>query len=693
MPVTRRILDAGPLALATLAALLGSTLLGCSAHVPSALKASVASPSGTAPKPVGRARIAERHEIGGGEDRRAQEAREALEAAYTMGQASLLAGDEDAAFDSFDHALEAVMTSEVDLDAHPELRERTDDVMASIHDLVASAASAETPTTVDRPFTDGASDAIDPTKIAEGTYANLEIPMVAHPAVDSLIRFYTGRGKGHFEVGLQRYGKYAPTVARILKEEGVPAELAWLAMVESNYNTQAYSRARARGLWQFIPGTGRNYGLKQDFWVDERSDFEKETHAAARYLRDLHGMFGDWHLAIASYNAGEGKIGRAIRSTGKRDFWHIRETRYIRRETKDYVPAFLAVLTIVQDPAKYGVAFKPSTPLTWETTTVTAATDLSVIAQCAGSTLEAICDLNPEIRRGTTPGTGEKYTLRIPVGAGATFAERYAALPPEQLLTWKRHVVGSGETLSTISRAYGSSVGSIMAANNLKSAGVAVGSRLVIPQGAASEAVPASVLASRAPNFDGDGDASGAVRRTHRVRPGETLSKIAARYGTSTSRLADWNGLRNSNRIHAGQRLIVYSRQGSSASRVASSGGRSGGSGRVHVVRSGDTLSGIARSYGLSLTALRSMNSLGSASVIRPGQKVHVSGRASSSSSASRSASSTARTAAARTHTVRGGETLSAIARQYKCSIDNLCAWNDIRAAANIHPGDRLKIK
>jgi lysozyme len=351
------------------------------------------------------------------------------------------------------------------------------------------------------------------------------------------------------------------------------------------------------------------------------------------------------------------------------------------------VPAFLAVLSIVQDPAKYGINFKPSMPLSWETTSVTAATDLSVIAQCAGTTLENIQDLNPELRRGTTPGTGETYTLRIPVGSGDTFAQRYASLPPEQLLTWKRHVVGRGETLSTISRVYGSSVGSIMAANNLKGSSVAVGSTLVIPQGAAAEAVPASVLASRAPNFDGDLASSAQSRRTHRVRPGETLSKIAAKYGTSTSRLCEWNGLRSANRIHVGQRLVVYSSRPASTTRTASSGGGSG----THVVRSGDTLSGIARSYGLSLSSLRAMNGLGTTSTIRPGQRLAV----SSNAAASRKTSSGTKTASAakRSHTVRSGETLSAIARRYNCSIENLCAWNDIRKSEAIHPGDRLTIK
>lgn len=681
--MTRIQSKSSPAAATALALLAGVTVLGCSAHSPVATSGVGA--GGSAPRPVGRARIADRHEVGGGDERRALEAREILESSFAAGQAALLAGEEDVAFDNFDTALEAVMGSEVDLQAHPDLLARAEDVVAAIHDLAAAVATQADDAELDleHPRLDGvaAADAVDPIEIAAGTYANLTIPMVKHPAVDALIRFYTGRGKAHFETGLERYGKYAPTVARILEEEGVPAELAWLALVESNYNAQAYSRARARGLWQFIPGTGRLYGLKQDYWVDERSDFEKATHASARYLKALHGMFGDWHLAIAAYNAGEGKIGRAIRSTGRRDFWRIRETRYIRRETKDYVPAFLAVLTVVQDPAAYGVSFKPATPLSWETTSVSAATDLAVIARCADTSVECIQELNPELRRGTTPGNGDAYALRIPAGRRAIFAEKYAALPPEQLLTWRRHVVANGETLAGIARAYGSSTGSIMAANNLKSSTIGTGATLVIPQGPHADTLPASVLAGRAPDFGGDA-AAGGTRHTYRVRPGDTLSKIAARFGTSATKLAGWNGLRNSNRIHVGQRLVLYGGRSTSAAR---STGQADG---THVVRSGDTLSGIARSHGISLATLRDLNGLGSTTTIRPGQRLAVSG-AARTARATATASATAR----RTHTVRRGETLSAIARQYRCSVDSLCAWNAIRKTTAIHPGDRLAIR
>jgi membrane-bound lytic murein transglycosylase D len=692
------------------AALSAGLLLGCSAHGPVGSTSAPVASASQSPAPAaspavgsaaGRARIASRHEVGGGEEMKEQAAREELESAYAAGQASLLEGDEDAAYDSFDRAMDAVLESGLDLDTHPALRERAEEVMDSIHDLAADAEAEETAgeEAPGVPVLDGEEEA-DRVTAARLAAADLTIPMVSHPSVDAMIHFYTGRAKERFEIGLQRYGKYAPTVQRIFEEEGVPGELAWLALVESNYNPQAYSRARARGLWQFISATGHRYGLKQDFWIDERSDFEKATRSAARYLKDLNEQFGDWHLALAAYNAGEGKIGRAIKSTGRRDFWQIRETRYIRRETKDYVPAFLAVVTIVKDPARYGITFAPSKALDWETCRINGCTDLGVIASCAGTTTECLAELNPELRRGATPG-GD-YQLRLPKGSRAQFEEKYAALPPEHRLTWHHHVVRRGETLESIARSYGSSLAAVAAANKLETtAHVATGTDLVVPTGSGLELVPASVIASRAPlmhdeeSSSGGSSSSGGRRISYRVRPGDTLGKIASRHGVSVSKLADWNGLRNSNRIHVGQRLVLYSRGASTATASASGGTRSR---TTHVVRSGDTLGAIASRYGVSVSSLRAMNGLGQRSVIRPGQRLVVSGgssRASSSASASTKSASTksaATRAASRTHTVRKGETLSAIARLYRTSVDDLRSWNGLRGAV-IHPGDRLTIR
>ena len=671
----------------------GAFLLGCAPHA--ALTAGTAAPptaaatstssqgAAAAPStPPARLNLAERHEIASEADRAAVRVRTQLDASFTAGQAALAAGDQDAAYDDFDQALDAVVLGDIDLDAHPDLRDRVEEVMASIDDLAAEAAAEpdapgeEAPA---HPTLEGqsAGDMVLPSRPVGDCCPNLTIPMVQHPSVDAMIRFYTGKAKDRFELGLRRYGKYAPTVERIFKDEGVPPELAWLALVESNYNPQAYSHARARGLWQFIPGTGKLYGLKQDFWSDERSDFEKSTRSAARYLRTLHDMFDDWHLALAAYNAGEGKIARAIKSTGEKDFWQIRETRAIRRETKDYVPAFLAVLSIVHDPASYGITYAPEAPLQWDTCSISSCTDLSVIAQCAGTTTETISELNPELRRGTTPGGDHPYALRIPSGQKTTFTERYQALPPEQLLSWSRHVVARGETLASIARSYGTSVGSVMAANGMSaSSRLTLGHALVIPTGPAADEVPAAVLASRAPDFGrDDAEQERGVRRSYRVRPGDTLAKVAARHGIPLSRLAAWNGLRNTHKIHAGQRLTLYA-----STRTASSSGQG-----THLVRSGETLTSIAQRHGMSVQSLRTMNGLGSGDVVRTGQKIRLGGGSAASSSAAK--------AKARLHVVKPGDTLTKIARLYRTSVDNIRSWNALNHAACIHPGDRLTIR
>jgi membrane-bound lytic murein transglycosylase D len=663
-----------------LAAAAALSLLGCAAHQP--LSTSTVSASTTPPahlEPIGHSRLAARHELGGGDTREAQELIQRVETTQAAGQAAMLAGDEQAAFDQFDQAVELILRSPVDLDAYPEMRDRAERAIASMHDL-AAAAAAEPDADEEAPEVPVIEDDVaDGVAVArQWAASDLQVPMVDHPSVDAMARFYSGRAKDRFEMGLVRYGKYAPTVSHILEEEGVPPELAWLALVESNYNPHAYSRSRARGLWQFISETGRRYGLGQDFWVDERSDFEKATRSAARYLKDLYAMFGDWHLALAAYNAGEGKIQRGIKATGGRDFWRMRETRYLRRETKDYVPAFLAVLRIVRDPAAYGINFQPAPPLRWETTTINSCTDVSVIAQCTGTSVELISDLNPELKRGTTPGGTEPYTLRIPVGTRSRFEEQYALLPPEQRLTWHRHVVQGGETVAGIAQLYGTTTGAIMAANRLSSSNrVAKGSTLLIPAGPEVGAVPDAVLASRAP-AGSDVVEDGPRTLTHRVRQGDTLSKIARRYGVSMSRIADWNALGNTNRIHVGQRLVI---RGGSGQSVAS-GSTGGGSATTHVVRSGDTLSAIARNHGASIASLRAINGLSSSSVIRPGQKLKLVG----------STATTSASASGRTHVVRRGDTLSKIAQRYNCSVSGICTTNGLQTSDAIHPGDRLTI-
>jgi membrane-bound lytic murein transglycosylase D len=653
-----------------------SLLLGCAAHDPAAdttLTARAAAEAAT-PTELDRLRRAERFEIGASDERQAYELRNRLDGAWEEGQALWLAGELDGAFDTFDAGLEAVVASGIELESHPSLRRRVEDILEGVHALAVeealrdATAVSEAP---ELPELDEPGDGSTPRAVAAHAPAragtpswlasatgDYTLPMRDHPSVDAMVRFYTERRQEHLERGLSRAGLYGPTVARIFQEEGVPADLMWLALVESNFNAQAYSRARAKGLWQFIPGTGRRYGLKLDFWVDERADFEKATRSSARYLKDLHGMFGDWHLALAAYNAGEGKVGRGIRRTGRSDYWHLRRTRYLRPETKSYVPALLAVMRIVRDPQAHGIRFEPAEALDWEVATVTACADLSVLADCAGTTTEALQQLNPELRRGCTPGDAKAYPLRVPSGAARSFEARFAQLPPEKRLNWARHHVRSGDTLTEIAHRYGSSVAGIMASNGLSSPHrIGVGWTLLVPRGDSAGALAPAAAAASASR-------STSATRTYRVRSGDTLAAIARHHGTSIDEVVRLNGIKNANRIRPGQRLLIEGR----APARASASGR-------YTVRSGDTLSAIAKKHGVSVGELREWNGLPARGYIHPGQELRIH-------------AGSART----TYAVRSGDTLTAIARRFRTTVAALREWNDLSRSGLIHPGDRLTI-
>lgn len=595
--------------------------------------------------------------------------RATLDETYEQGLAAWMAGDVDRAFDLFDRALAPVLDAPFDVKAHPELDRRVEEVLAAIHDLTVESADTGADVGEDLALASLAPSELDARTPVPAPAASLAgaatvsretyvIPMKDHPAVDAMVRFYTGRAKDRFELGLARSGRYMPTVKRILREEGVPGELCWLALVESNYNAKATSHARAHGLWQFIPSTGQRYGMDRDFWIDERADFEKATRAAARYLRFLHGEFDDWHLALAAYNAGEGRVGRGIRNTGRHDYWHLRETRWLRNETKTYVPAFLAILRIVENPAAHGIDFRPDTPYSWATVTVPDAVDLDVVAETAGCTRDELEALNPELKRGCTPA-GRRYALRVPSARANGLETRLASLPPEKRLRWRQHVVRRGDTLSGIATAHGSTVSAIMAANDVRNAHrISVGASLLVPTGpGASHA--ASMAARR--TSGSSKSTSKAVRTAYRVRPGDTLSAIARRHGTTVSQVAGSNGLRNTDRIKVGQRLTILAEPAKATH---------------HVVQRGDTLVAIARRHGCSVSDLRAWNALPPSGLIHPGQKLAVVGASAES----------------KTHTVRPGDTLFDIARAYRTTVDKIRSWNDLNRRRYIHPGERLTI-
>ncbi len=376
----------------------------------------------------------------------------------------------------------------------------------------------------------------------------IDLPIELNGAVLSCIDLYQGSQREWFANALARGHQYLPFIREVFTSHGIPGDLAYVALVESAFKTNAYSRARARGIWQFIRSTGRRYGLAVDWWVDERSDPEKATRAAARYLKDLYQQFGDWNLALAGYNAGEGKVRRAMRRYRVNDFWALRRTRGIRRETKNYVPLVHAAVVIAKAPERYGFAVEPEPRLESERLDVEDATDLRVIAECASAPVETIRKLNPELRRLATPA-GRHYTLRVPAGRAQVVAGCVANLPSDKRVSFRKHVVRWGESLARIGRTNGVSARDIAAANGLSLNGILrTGTELIIP-------IPVRPRAPIARHQEPPRSDRRMIR--YRIKPGDTLLSIAALHGTTVRELQTWNRLANT-RIAAGGVLTIY---------------------------------------------------------------------------------------------------------------------------------------
>jgi membrane-bound lytic murein transglycosylase D len=379
--------------------------------------------------------------------------------------------------------------------------------------------------------------------------------------IDKFVRYFQNRGRDRFEVWLARSGKYSDMMRGILAEYGLPGDLFYLALIESGFSPYAYSVARAAGPWQFIKGTARRYGLQVDWWVDERRDFEKATRAAAAYLRDLHGMFDSWPLAAAAYNAGEGKITRAVARYKTEDFSELIRYRYLKPETKDYVPKMLAALSIAKDPERYGfgeVRYEP--PLEFDRATVPGATDLSAMGRILDVPLETLRALNPELRRFCTPPSRDEYEMRLPKGSGAVALERMEEIRSEAKVTFVRHTVRRNETLASLSERYQTPVAVLKELNGLRGNSLERTPRIIIPvTGLSAEAsVPGRALSPQdlklAHMRVDEGYRRGGLVR---VRRGDTLSHIARRTGVSVRDLMRANGIRDPGMLRAGAVLRI----------------------------------------------------------------------------------------------------------------------------------------
>ncbi len=441
-----------------------------------------------------------------------------------------------------------------------------------------------------------------------------DFPLSSHPRIDRLIKRYTGPQKKTFAQWLERAGRYIPRIQMIFAAEGLPLDLAYLAMIESGFNVRAYSWAHAAGPWQFIESTGRLYGLQNDWWQDGRLDLEKSTRAAAKHLKYLHRRFdGDWYLAIAAYNAGGGKVRRAVKAAGSSDFWTLTEGKVLREETRNYLPKLLAALNIVKDPGKYGFTelnIKP--PLKYEIVTLESTTDLEVIAGFAGIGYRQLKELNPELKRWCTPPGVRNYQLRVPWGSSDRVNSLYAQLPPDQRARYHRHQVKSGDTLQLLARKYRIRVDDIIALNKISNPrAIQIGTNLILPLKEGFTQLPVNELTDSYVR---------SRRRTYRVRNGDSLWSIARRFDVSEKQLRVWNKLGWSNLLRPGQVLAV-SKPG--VRTVAKAAKKAGPTRKlVYEVMPGDTLWGIGRQFDVATDEIRRWNALSSGHILRPGQKL-----------------------------------------------------------------------
>ncbi|MGB7575267.1 MAG: transglycosylase SLT domain-containing protein [Thermodesulfobacteriota bacterium] len=312
---------------------------------------------------------------------------------------------------------------------------------------------------------------------------DFDIPIVVNTRVEQFIQCFQTTLREKFVTWLARSGKYIPIMKRLLREQGLPEDLVYMAFIESGFDPYAYSRSKAVGPWQFIYLTGKRYGLKVNWWVDERRDPEKSTIAAAKYLKDLYEMFACWYLAAAGYNAGEYKIIKAIKRYRTEDFWTLTKVRYLKRETKDYVPLMIAAALVAKDPEKYGFTdVEYQKPLRYERVKVPELTGLSLVAKACEASLEEIKDLNPELRRGVTPPNENDYEIKIPFGRKDLFEVTFQILQAFEKFEFKTHLVKKGETLKGIAKLYRVDLEPLLELNHLsKATPISKGTILSIP--------------------------------------------------------------------------------------------------------------------------------------------------------------------------------------------------------------------
>jgi membrane-bound lytic murein transglycosylase D len=506
--------------------------------------------------------------------------------AFKAGQKELEQGHVEAAKQEFNRAVDVLLESPYGARTEPRIREHFDRLIdristyevralatgdgftekkyepASIDELLAmSATLGATPTAP------GLKDAVQSDLLMSGH----DIPIPLNQRVLSYIELFQGRLHDFIEDGMKRGSKYLPMIQNVFRAEGLPLDLAYVPLVESAFKPNALSRVKAKGVWQFMTGTALENGLRHDWYIDERSDPEKATVAAAKYLHTLSKIFGgDWHLALASYNGGPGRMQRALKTARVDNFWTLTEkSKILPRETREYVPMILAAIVIARNPAQYGFDFESEDPAVFDKVTLPRPVDLRRVAEWTDSSIDEIQALNPELRRWTTPVRDTNYELRVPAGMADVVSAKLTDAPPADLASLKYYTVKRGDTLPLIARKLHVSKADLAEANYLPAlARVATGQKLMVPNEAGvlmaartdrqAPATEARSTVAHAGQLAEPAAMSNRVKASYAVKRGDTLASIARLYSTTVASIKNWNPRLSGGQLAAGQRLTVY---------------------------------------------------------------------------------------------------------------------------------------
>ncbi len=533
-----------------------------------------------------------------------------VQAAYDAGQREIKAAHLDKAQADFDLAADLILNSGFPADFNPQLAKLSDQIGEAVepgdqdasnggNDQEESETPAE-PAPIEE-IADLTLPAGDP-RLALKAEKELisvrhDLPLTVNDSVLQYLSFFTTtRGRAIVSRGLDRAGRYDVMIRRVLREEGVPQDLIYLAQAESAFLPQAVSRAGARGIWQFMPYRGEEYDLERTYWVDDRSDPEKATRAAAHHMRDLYAMFGDWYLVMAAYNSGPLNVQRAIERTGYADFWELQKRKALPKQTQNYVPIIIAMALVAKDPAGYGVQVNPEKPAQMETVKLDHSISLQLVADASGADLDDLRLLNPQLLRNVTPND-PGFQLKLPAGAAKPFEENVQQVPQDKWTSWRLHPAEQGETLSDVARHYRVTVSAIESANHLEP-------HATVPSGFLLN-VPAQPPVVRLVSY--------------RVQRGDTLEGIAGRFDVTVDQLKRWNHISGGHvsrgarlRIYAGSQTAGIPPAKAKSARNESQGLENVSTGKSesleHRVMPGETLYSIAHDYQTSISAIKQSN-------------------------------------------------------------------------------------